>query len=113
MDKDESKGIIVNGTLSQSCSMDVEELWSMEEDKSEWNNTKQKDANNELTYDVPNYFNVFNKFECGRKILARLDMSYESACMPTTKEEYLGEMLEQLIKHNHFHGTPIYNENLK
>ena len=41
--------------------------------------TKQKGAKNEVTYDVPNYFNVFNVSKCGRKLLDRLDISYERA----------------------------------
>ena len=68
-DKDKSNAIIVNETLSQSCSTDKEELCSTEEDKSECAITKQKDAKNEVTYDVPNYFNAFNVFKCGRKLL--------------------------------------------
>ena len=38
---------------------------------------EKKYANNEVTYDEPNYFNAFNVFKCGRKVLYRLDMSYE------------------------------------
>ena len=64
-------------TLLQSCSTDKDELCSTEEDKSECTITKQKDANIEVTYDVSNYFNAFNVFECGRNILDRLDVSYE------------------------------------
>ena len=97
-DKDKSKGIIVNEYLSQSFSTDEDELCSTEEDKWECTITKQKYASNEVTYDVPNYFNAFNVFECGRKILDRLDVSYERACMATPKEEYFGEMLEYSIK---------------
>ena len=48
-DEDESKRIIVNETLSQSCSTHADELFSTEEDKSECTITKQKDANNEVT----------------------------------------------------------------
>ena len=44
-----------------------------------------KDANNEVTYDVPNYFNAFNVFECGRNLLDRIDVSYERAYMATPK----------------------------
>ena len=84
-DEDKSKGIIVNKTLSRSCSTDKDELCSMKEDKSECTITKQKDAKNEVTYDVPNYFNAFNVFECGRNILDRLDISCERACIATPK----------------------------
>ena len=79
-DEDESKGIIVNKNLLQSCSTDKDESkciivneWYREEEKSEFVTNKQKDAKNEVTYDVPIYFNVF---ECGRNILERLDVSY-------------------------------------
>ena len=66
--------------------MDEEELCSTEEDKSECNIKKQKDANNEVTYDVPKYFNAFNVFKFRRKILDRLGVSYEIACMATPRE---------------------------
>ena len=61
--------------------MDEDELSYTEEDKSECAIKKQKDANNEVTYDVTKYFNAFNVFECRRNILGRLDVSYERACM--------------------------------
>ena len=74
---------------------------------------KKKDANNEVTYDVPNCFNVFNVFECWRKILDRLDVSYKRACIATPKEEYFTEMLGHLIEDNCCHGTPMSNKNLR
>ena len=46
---------------------------------------EQKDANNEVTYDVPNHFNVFNVLKCGRNVLDRLDVSYEIEYMATPK----------------------------
>ena len=88
------KGIIVNRKLLQSCSTDMDEWCSTEEDKPECTNTKQKDAENEVTYDVPNYFNIFNVFEWGRNLLYRLEMSYKRVCMATPKEGYFGEMLD-------------------
>ena len=89
MEEDKSKGIIVN-----ECSMEDEKSeskgiiinkCSTEEDKSECVINKQKYANNEVTYDVPSYFNVL---KCGRNILDRIDVSYERACMVTAREEY-------------------------
>ena len=74
---------------------------------------KQKDANNEVTYDVPNYVNAFNIFERRRKLLDRLDVSYERACMATPKEEYFTDILDSLIKHNICHGMPFSNKNLQ
>ena len=41
--------------------------------------TEQKDAGNEVTYDMPN-FNVSNIFECRRD---NLDVSYEREYMDT------------------------------
>ena len=80
--KDTSKGIII-----KKC--------SAEEDKSDFfhkNINKQKDANNETEYEessvkdeVPSYF---NRLECGRNILNRLDGTYERACMDTLKDKY-------------------------
>ena len=39
------------------------------EDEPECANEKQKDAKNEVAYDVTNYLNVYNVFECGKTIL--------------------------------------------
>ena len=72
-DEDESKGIKVHKTLLQSCSTDESELCSTEEDKPECT-FKKKNANIEVTYDVPSYFNAFNVFKCGRHILYRIDV---------------------------------------
>ena len=46
MDEDKSKHSIVKEILLQNCSADEYKLCSMEEDKSEFNITEQKDANN-------------------------------------------------------------------
>ena len=53
---------------------------------------------------MPNYFNAFNIFKCGRNILDRLDVSYEKAYMATPREEYFTEMLDHLNKYNERHG---------
>ena len=111
--EDESKGIIVHENLSHICSTDEDELCSTKNYKSEWAIKKQKDAENEVTYDVPNYFNAFNLLECGRKLLDRIDVSYERACMATPREEYFTKMLDYLLKHNHRHGTPLSSKNLQ
>ena len=73
LSKDASKSIIVNNCYT-------------EEDKAECGINKQKDAKNEVTYDVPNYFNAFNVFKCGINILDRIYVPYERACMPTARE---------------------------
>ena len=71
MDDEKSKGIIFN-------------KFSMEEDKSECVINKQKDAKNEVTYEVTSYL---SGFECGRNLLDRLDLSYRRVCMATPREE--------------------------
>ena len=70
MDEDYSKDIIF-----KEC--------STEEDKSQCALKKQKDRDNEITYNVPRYFNAFNLFEWVKNILDILDVSYERACMAT------------------------------
>ena len=62
---------------------------------------------------MPNYFNSFNVFECGRKILDRLDVSYEIACMATAREKYFTKMLDSLHDDNHCHGTPLSSKKLQ
>ena len=82
-----SKGSIVNETLLQNYSADVDELCSTEKDKSEYSIREQKYAEYKeslVTKEVPSYFNLF---ECGRNILDRLDVTYEQACMATPKEK--------------------------
>ena len=61
---------------------------------------------------MPNYFNTFNVFECGIRILDRLDVSYEKVCMATPKEEHFREMLDQINTHNNLHRIPMYNGKL-
>ena len=62
----ESKYSIVNENLSQNCSAKKNELCFTKEYESECANEKQKDAKNEVAYDVTNYLNVYNVWECGR-----------------------------------------------
>ena len=62
---------------------------------------------------MENYFNTFNIFECGRKVLERIGVSYERACMENPKDECFTEMLHSLLKHNHCHGTPFSSKNLQ
>ena len=62
---------------------------------------------------MPNYFNAFNGFECGRNHFDRLDVSYKKACMANPKEEYFSEILDHLNKHNHCHGKPLSSKNLR
>ena len=90
-----------------------EKIYSTDKDKSECTITKQKDGKYEIKYYVPNYFNAFNAFEWGRKLLDRLDVSYERACMATPKEEYFTEMLDSLIDDNRRHGTLLSSKKIK
>ena len=88
-----SKQSIVNEKLSQSCSTNegeskqsivnetLSQKHSMKEDKPECAIKNKKYAKNEVAYDVTNYFNVYNVFECQIYVLYRIDMSYERACM--------------------------------
>ena len=62
---------------------------------------------------MPNYFNAFNVFECGRKLLDRLDVSYERTCMATPKEEYYMDMLDNLNEHNRRHVQRLSSKNLQ
>ena len=103
-DKDKSKGIVVDER-------------STEEDESEYvhkNISKKEDANNEaeyeessVTHEVPRYF---NKFEFGRNLLNRLDVTYERACMATPRDKYYTKMLETIVVYNYHHNAPLSNE---
>ena len=97
----------------QSCFTDEGELCSTEEEKSECAIRKQKDAKNEVTCDVPNYFNTFYIFKCGGKIFDRLDVSYEIVSMASPREEEFTEMLNFLLEHNHRRGTPLSSKYLQ
>ena len=44
--------------------------------------SRKKDANNEVTHDVLNYFNVFNIFECGRRIWTDLTCHMKERAWP-------------------------------
>ena len=59
----ESKRSIVNKILSQKYSVKENELCFTKKDESECSNEKQKDAKNEVAYDVTKYLNVCNVFE--------------------------------------------------
>ena len=74
---------------------------------------RKKNAKNEVTYDVLNYFNAFNIFECERKLLDRLDVSYEISYMATRKEEYFMEMLVHLNEYNECHGKLFSSKKLQ
>ena len=56
----------------------------MKEDESECANEKQKDAKNEVAYDVTNYLNVSNVYKCGRN---NPYVQCERACMANVDNE--------------------------
>ena len=62
---------------------------------------------------MPNYFIVFNIFEYRRKVLDRLDVSYERSYMATPKEEYFTEMLEHLNEYNDRHSQRLSSKKLR
>ena len=70
---------------------------------------EQKEAGNDVTYDVPN-FNVFNVFECGRN---NPDVSYKRLYMTTSGDEYFIEMLDHLNEYNDRPGQILSSKNLK
>ena len=79
--ENKSKHSVINKPLLQNVSADENELRSTEGDVSECANKEQKDAKDDVPYDVTKYFNLFHVFECRRNILDRLDVSYERACL--------------------------------
>ena len=57
---------------------------------------------------MPVYFNIL---ECGSNILDILDVTYEQACMATTKYIYYEKFLKTLLDDNNRNGAPFSNEN--
>ena len=58
----------------------------------------------------PRYFNIF---ECGKKILNRLDAMCEQACMATSREKYYTEMYKTLTDYNDRNNAPLFNEKIQ
>ena len=92
----ESKRSIVNEKLSQKYSAKENELCFTKKDESECSNEKQKYANNVVTYDVTNYLNVFNVFECEGD---NPDVQCERACMANVDNDYFSDVLDTLNKY--------------
>ena len=103
------KKSIVNKTLSQNYSADVDKLCSTEEEKPEYTITEQKDKGNEVTYDVTN-FNVSIVNERGRN---NTDVSYERVYIATSGYEYFTDMLHRLNKYHDPHGQRLSSKKLK
>ena len=93
MNESESKHSIVNEILSQKYSVKENELCFTKKDESKCSNEKQKDAKNEVAYDVTNYLNVCNVFECGRD---NPDVQCERACMANVDNDYFSDILDTL-----------------
>ena len=74
------------------------------EDKSECANEKQKDAKNEVAYDVTNYLNVSKVFECGRN---NPNVSCERACMANVDNESFTDALDTLNEYQDSHGQRL------
>ena len=106
LDKHKSKGIIMYKNLLQVCSTDESESEnisvkkiSMEERKQKIdhkiiNANKEKYATDETEDEKPlvkdntviNEPSCFNLFECGKKLLNKLDATCEQGCMATSKD---------------------------
>ena len=74
---------------------------------------QKKDANNEVTYDVPNYANAFNVFKRGREILDNLGVSYKRLYMVTPREGHLTEMLDHINQYNKRNGKQLSSKKLQ
>ena len=108
--KSELKRSIVNEKLSQNSSAKENELCFTKEDKPECANEKQKDAKNEVAYDVTNYLNVSNVFECGRK---NPDVPCERACMTNVDNEYFKDVLDTLNEYKDVQGQRLSSKKLR
>ena len=62
-----------------------------------------------MTKDLNSYFNIF---ECGRKLLDRLDGTYQRAFMATPQDKYYTKMLKNLVEMNNRNGEIFSNEKL-
>ena len=96
-DEDESKLIIVHGSLSDNCSTDVSKskrkivnenfLQNNYANVSEYTITELKEKEymeSSVTKEETSYFNIFGY---GRNLLDGLDVTYERACMANPKDK--------------------------
>ena len=63
-----------------------------------------------MTEKVKGYFNIY---ECGRKLLYRLDVTYQRVYMSTPKDKYYNGLLDTLVKDNNLRGEPFSNQNIQ
>ena len=110
MDKDESKGIIVD-------------KFSTEESESESvhkNVNKEKYVKNEAEHEEPsvtqdpvvNEPSCFSIFECKINILNQLDAKYERACMAIPRDKYYTKIYQTLVDYNYRKNATFFNENI-
>ena len=71
---------------------------------------KQKDAKNEVAYDMANYLNVCIVFECGRD---NLDVQCERACMANVDNDSFSDILDTLNKYRDHHGKRLSSKKLR
>ena len=109
-DVGESKPSIVNETLSQNYSAEVDELCSTKIYISEYTITEQKDVEYEESSVKKEVLSYFNIFECGGNLLDRLDVTYERVCMATPKYKYYTKLLKTLVDDNNRNVAPLSNE---
>ena len=43
----------------------------------------------------------------------RIDVTYERACMATTRDKYYEKMLETIVDHNDHQNAPLSNDKLQ
>ena len=108
--KSESKCSIVNEKILQKCSAKENKLCFTKEEESECANEKQKDAKNEVAYDVTNYLNVPNAWECERD---NPDVQCERACMANVDNEYFSDILDTLNEYQDCHGQRLSIKKLR
>ena len=101
---------IVNEPLSQNCFAKEKKLCFTKKDESECSNEKQKDAKNEVAYDVTNYLNVCNVFECRRD---NPDVQCERACMANVNNDYFSDVLDTLNEYQDRHGQRLSSKKLR
>ena len=63
-----------------------------------------------MTEKVKGYFNIY---ECGRKLLYQLEVTYQQVYMATPKDKYYNGLLDTLVKDNNLRGKPLSNERIQ
>ena len=71
---------------------------------------RKKDAKNEVAYDVTNYLNVSNVWECGRE---NPDVQCDRACMANVDNDYFSDVLDTLNKYQDLQGQRLSSKKLR